>query len=160
MTLKDLRIKYHLSQAETASFLGISLRTLRRYEKNDEYGDNIKRQALIKTLEEHYEINEEKGLLSVETIKDAVTKVFDNEYKGMVDFCFLFGSYAKGCAKEDSDLDIYVSTTLNGLKFVGLAERLRETLHKRIDVIRSSELANNIELTNEIMRDGIKIYWK
>ena len=70
----------------------------------------------------------------------------------------MFGSYAKGTAKETSDIDLYVSSSLTGLKFVGLIERLRQGLHKKIDLIRSSELVNNIDLMNEIMKDGIKIY--
>ena len=54
--------------------------------------------------------------------------------------------------------DLYISPTLVGLRFVGLIEKLRQTLHKKVDLIRSSELNNNIELANEIMKGGIKIY--
>ena len=84
--------------------------------------------------------------------------MFNTEYKGQIDFCYLFGSYAKGLANEKSDVDLYVSSSLTGVRFVGLIERLRQTLHKKIDLIRSSELSNNIELVNEIMKGGIKIY--
>ena len=61
-------------------------------------------------------------------------------------------------ANEKSDVDLYVSSSLTGLRFVGLIERLRQTLHKKVDLIRSSELTNNIELVNEILKVGIKIY--
>ena len=60
--------------------------------------------------------------------------------------------------KETNDIDLYVASSLTGLKFVGLIERLRQTLHKKVDLIRSSELENNIDLINEIMKEGIKIY--
>ena len=158
MTLKELRIKYKLSQLDASNILGIPERTYRRYETDDNYGDNIKRAAFIKTLIEECEITEEKGLLTIEEIKDIVIELFDKEYKGQIDFCYLFGSYAKGNATEKSDVDLYVSSTLTGLRFVGLIERLRECLHKKVDLIRSSELNNNIELVNEIMKGGIKIY--
>ena len=84
--------------------------------------------------------------------------MFDDEYSGQIEFCFLFGSYAKGYAKENSDVDLCVSTSLTGLKFVGLSESIRNVLHKKIDLVRFSNLTNNIELINEIMKDGIKIY--
>lgn len=43
-------------------------------------------------------------------------------------------------------------------QFAGLSERIRQALHKRVDLIRFDNLADNIELIHEIMRDGIRIY--
>ena len=157
MTLKELRAEYKLSQLEVASILGIPERTYHRYESDDNYGSEIKRKVFINTLNNRFEIIEDKGLLTVELIKDKVTKLFDLEYKGQIDFCYLFGSYAKGLANDKSDVDLYFSSSLTGLRFVGLIERLRQALHKKVDLIRSSELSNNIELANEIMKDWIKI---
>ena len=158
MTLKELRQEYNISQCEASTVLGIPERTYRRYETDEMYGSNIKRQMFIQMLNEHYEITEEKGILSIKEIENKVKTLFDNEYKEQIDFCYLFGSYAKGSANEKSDVDLYVSSSLSGLRFVGLIEKLRQTLHKKVDVIRSSELENNIELVNEIMKGGIKIY--
>ena len=73
-------------------------------------------------------------------------------------FCYLFGSYAKGYAKEDSDVDLLISTSLTGIRFVGVSEAIREKLHKKIDIIRLSNIGENMLLINEIMKDGIKIY--
>lgn len=158
MKLKELRNEYNLSQLEAAKIVGVPERTYRRYENDDNYGSLIKRKMFINMLNEHCEINEEKGLLSVQLIKEKVSALFDNEYDGQIDFCYLFGSYAKGLANEKSDVDLYVSSSLTGLRFVGLIERLRQTLHKKVDLIRSSELNNNIDLVNEILKGGIKIY--
>ena len=158
MKLKELRNEYNLSQLEAARILGIPERTYRRYETDDNYGSLIKRKMFINMLNERCEITEEKGLLSVQLIKEKVSALFDNEYDGQIDFCYLFGSYAKGLANEKSDVDLYVSSSLTGLRFVGLIERLRQTLHKKVDLIRSSELNNNIDLVNEILKGGIKIY--
>ena len=158
MKLKELRNEYNLSQLEAANILGVPERTYRRYETDDNYGSLIKRNMFINMLNEHCEITEEKGLLSVQLIKEKVSALFDNEYDGQIEFCYLFGSYAKGLANEKSDVDLYVSSSLTGLRFVGLIERLRQTLHKKVDLIRSSELNNNIDLVNEILKDGIKIY--
>ena len=158
MNLKELREEFGLSQIEAANIVGVPIRTYRRYETDDEYGSFYKREMFSELLKRSCTITEDKGLLTLKTIKAKLTDLFDNEYKGCIDFCYLFGSYAKGTAKENSDVDLYVSSSLTGLKFVGLIEKIRETLHKKIDLIRSSELSNNIELVNEIMKEGIKIY--
>lgn len=158
MTLKETRLQYQLSQADAANIIGVPVRSLRRYETDENYGSLHKRQMFIELLNKHCKITEEKGLLTIESIKQIITKLFDDEYKSEVEFCYLFGSYAKGSAKETSDVDLYVSSSLTGLRFVGLIERARQALHKIVDVIRSSELNNNIDLVNEIMKYGIKIY--
>lgn len=158
MTLKELRLENNLSQKEVSSLLNVPERTYRRYEQDDNYGDKFKREKFLEIIKEKYEINEEKGLLTIDIISSKVKELFNKEYKGQIDFCYLFGSYAKGLAKESSDVDLYISSSLTGVKFVGLIERLREVLHKKVDLIRSSELSNNIELVNEIMKGGIKIY--
>ena len=160
MSLKETRVYYGLSQKEAAFIVGVPVRTFRRYELDDNYGDHFKRQMFINLINQKCEIKEDKGLLTIEMIKNMVSKLFDTEYQGIIDFCYLFGSYAKGSAKEDSDVDLYVSTPLTGMRFAGLIERLRQTLHKKIDLIRNSELNNNVALVNEILKDGIKIYGK
>ena len=75
-----------------------------------------------------------------------------------VEYCYLFGSYARGEAIEKSDVDLLVSTSITGLKFYGLVERLRNSLNKKVDVLDINQLVNNKELLNEILKDGIKIY--
>ena len=158
MNLLDTRKKYCLSQIEAASILNMPVRTFIRYEKDDSYGDSLKRNMMLKTLEEKCEITETNGLLTIDKIKELLFNLFESKYKGVVEFCYLFGSYAKGYAKENSDVDLCVSTSLTGLKFAGLSESIREVLHKKIDLIRFSNLGSNLELINEIMKERIKIY--
>ena len=54
--------------------------------------------------------------------------------------------------------DLLIGTTLGGIKFYGLVEELREGLKKRVDALDQNQLFGNSELTNEILKDGIKIY--
>ena len=110
-----------------------------------------------KVLQDRFEITEDKGLLTVESIKKGLKEVLA-EYKDAVEFCYLYGSYAKGYARENSDVDLCVSTSLTGLKYVGLAERIRSKLHKKIDLTRLSDLSDNMDLTTEILKSGIKVY--
>ena len=73
-------------------------------------------------------VDEEHGILSLDTIKDIVSNVLSSFD---VDYCYLFGSYSKNSANELSDVDLLVSTKLTGMSFFGLAEELREALHKK-----------------------------
>ena len=158
MNLREIRAKYGISQIDTANLVGVPVRTYRRYESDDNYGSSFKRQMFINIINSKYEITEDKGLLSIDQIKKIVIDLFETEYKGQIEFCYLFGSYAKGYAAEKSDVDLYVATSLTGFEFVGLIERLRERLHKVVDLIRLNEEHANMELIKEIMKDGIKIY--
>lgn len=158
MELKETRQRYNLSQLQASNITGVPLRTYVRYENDDKYGDDLKRVSMINILDNACAITETKGLLSIDTIKSVVADIFEKEYNGQIEFCYLFGSYAKGKASEISDIDLCVSTKLTGFKFVGISEKIRNALNKKIDLIKFSNLNNNIELINEIMKDGIKIY--
>ena len=158
MTLLETRQSYNLSQMQVASSLGIPLRTYIRYEKDNEYGSSLKREAMVEAINAKYEVTETKGLLTIEEIKSKVQKLFDEKYSGKIHFCFLFGSYAKGYATEKSDVDICVSTSLTGFRFIGISEAVRSVLHKKVDIVQFENLDGNLELINEILKDGIKIY--
>lgn len=157
MKLKDYRNKLGISIKEASEASGVPLRTYIRYEQNDSYGDIYKRERIVDRLRDRYEITEDTGILNIDQIKDLCAEVFE-PYENKIEYCFLFGSYAKGYSNEKSDVDLCVSTSLTGLKFFGLAEELRNTLHKKVDLIRLSDLSDNFDLIKEIMKDGIKIY--
>lgn len=158
MDLESVRKRFGLSQITAAQLVNVPLRTFIRYEKDNEYGSALKRNMIVQTLIEKCEITDDKGIISVEFIKNELMRLFDGAYQNKIDFCYLFGSYAKGYANEKSDVDLCISTSLRGLDFAGLAESIRNILHKRVDLIRFSNLGDNLELINEIMKDGIKIY--
>ena len=54
--------------------------------------------------------------------------------------------------------DLLISTDATGLKFYGLVEDIRTALHKKVDVLDINQLKDNFELTQEILKDGVKIY--
>ncbi len=158
MSLKEIRTTYQLSQVEASTIVGVPLRTYLRYEKDENYGSSLKRNMMLNILIKTCEISENKGILTIKQIKEILSTLFESAYKGKVEYCYLFGSYAKGYAKDNSDVDLFISSSLKGLNFVGLIEACRRALNKRVDLIRPEELNNNIPLLNEIMKDGIKIY--
>ena len=99
-------------------------------------------------------VDNENGLLTIEKIRAVCEEVFQ-DYE--VECCYLFGSYAKGKATETSDVDLLICTSVTGLKFYGMVELLREKLCKKVDALHQTQLNNNVELTIEILKTGIKI---
>ena len=144
-----------MTQQEVADLVGISLRSYKSYENDEEKRDTIKYKYIVEQLSKINYIDEETGILELEDIVRKCTEVFER-YE--VSFCYLFGSYAKGKATQISDVDLLISANVKGLKFYGLVEEIRTALHKKVDVLDMNQLKENIELTEEIFRDGIKIY--
>ena len=154
-TIKELRTACGLTQAETSALTDIPLRTYKMYENDPSKKGTIKYNYILQKLEEYSLVDENHGLLTVDDITEACSEIFRN-YD--VQYCYLFGSYAKDTASETSDVDLLISTKETGLKFYGLAERLREHLKKKVDLISLDQLNDNPELLNEILKDGVKIY--
>ena len=155
LTLKQLRSEKGLTQAKCAELLQVSLRTYKRYESDESKISSLKHQYLIQRLNEYGRIDEDHGLLTIEQIKNVCNSIF-KDYS--IEYCYLFGSYAKGKATEKSDVDLLVTMSLDGMKFYKLAETLREKLNKKVDLLDIAQLNNNPTLVQEILKDGIKIY--
>ena len=153
--LRELRLEKKMTQQQVADLMGISLRSYISYENDEGKIGTLKYNYIMEKLSEINPIDEEQGILDVEDIIQKCAKVF-KRYD--VNFCYLFGSYAKGKATPTSDVDLLISANVRGLKFFGLVEEIRETLHKRVDVLDINQLKDNLELTEEILRDGVKIY--
>ena len=128
--LRELRKQKKLTQAECAKYLGVPLRTYQNYETDAAKRTSIKYLYMLEKLEQYGFVDEDHGILSIQKIKDVCTDVFA-DYD--IEYCYLFGSYAKG-------------------------EAIREGLHKRVDILNREQLESNLELINEILKDGIKIY--
>ena len=153
--LKSIRLDKELTQQQAASLVGISLRSYKSYENDLDKRGNLKYNYIYEKLSQINPIDEEHGIVDLEYISRKCSEIFD-KYK--INFCYLFGSYAKGKAKDDSDVDLLISTEIKGLKFFGLVEEIRNSLQKKVDVIEVAGLKDNVELLEEILKDGIKIY--
>ena len=110
---------------------------------------------MLELIGNYVVLDEEHGLLSLEEIKNGCKYVL-KEYP--VKYCILFGSYSKGCAGEKSDVDLLISTEATGLRFYGMVERLRNVLHKKVDLLDVRQLVNNHDLLDDVLNDGIKVY--
>ncbi|MBO4558790.1 MAG: nucleotidyltransferase domain-containing protein [Lachnospiraceae bacterium] len=153
--LKKIRIDKRLSQQDAAKLLGVSLRSYITYENNAAKTDSLKYRFFLRELEQITRIDEEHGILQREDIIRVCGEIF-SEYD--VDYCYLFGSYAKGKAVATSDVDLLISGKVTGLKYYEMVERLREGLCKKVDALDFRQLLNNEELLNAVLKEGIKIY--
>ena len=153
--IKDIRLEAKLTQAQAASYVGVPLRTYIRYEHDYPGVSEIKREYIIKRLQNLTEISEEKGILSLDTIQRIISEICT---KHSIQLCYLFGSYAKGYASDKSDVDLLIDTDITGLDFFGLIEEFRDSLHKKVDLLRLDDIKQNKDLLLEILKDGIKLY--
>ncbi len=81
---------------------------------------------------------------------------------------YLFGSYARGDATEESDIDFLVDTT--GTKLTSLLRlgalycELEETFGKKIDLVtvraimQDSPMESNIDFRNTVLRERVKLH--
>jgi predicted nucleotidyltransferase len=95
-------------------------------------------------------------ILTTDDIKTIVTDYFKDKPVRKV---WLFGSYARGEADENCDLDVLVDLDRSayvGLQFFGWNEILRQIVNKKVDV--TSFDAVNKRLLPYIQRDMTLIY--
>lgn len=105
----------------------------------------------------------EKGLPPVRDVLD-----IEDIKKAVIQYCTkypikqigLFGSYARGEADEDSDIDLIVEfeDKVSLMKVLGLKTRLEADLRKRVDLVEPDSV--DADLANEIAKDAVVLYEK
>lgn len=98
----------------------------------------------------------EKTIFTISDIK-ALVKPIAEKYK--VKEIYLFGSYARGEADEESDLDFLV---FGGEEFkltmiFSLAEELRKVLNKDVDVFEIHEINEDSDFYKTIMKERLLV---
>ena len=96
-------------------------------------------------------------IYTIEELKKALCPIFEahNVKKALV-----FGSYGKGCAVKESDVDIFVDSSLHGLAFIELVEEVREVLNKDVDGVDARHVDKGTAIESEIRKYGEIIYEK
>lgn len=151
MRLKEYRKELGLTQPEAANLLNVPFRTYCRYENEIKYENSFKYNQFFEILTKY----SSKRILKLERIKEIVDEVLK---KYPVTTCYLFGSYAKGKALENSDVDLMIVSDIDGLDFFKLNDELERRLMKKVDLIKLSVAVQNVKLMNNILNEGFKIY--
>lgn len=101
-------------------------------------------------------IEKDVSTLTIKQIKDIVKPIL-NKY-GIFEI-YIFGSYARGEANKDSDVDIYCEKgNLNTLLKIGFVfEELKTALNKEVDLVFIGSDFDDDEFEEELKRDYIKI---
>ncbi len=96
-------------------------------------------------------------IYQIDEIQSRLYPIFDS---APVYRAILFGSYAKGCATEQSDVDIVIDSRgqLLDFNFYGVLEDVTQSLDKRVDMIEISEIQKNSPLFEEIEKQGVILY--
>ena len=94
-------------------------------------------------------------IYTLQEIQSILSPVFSSHN---VRKAILFGSYAKGKAEANSDVDIFVDSGLKGLAFFGLLEDVVNSLDKDVDLLDTAQVIPHSEVHNEIERSGVVIY--
>lgn len=154
MTLRELRKEKELNQKEAASIANVSLRTYIYYENDPNKVDTNTYKHLYNSLYHYKYVDEEHGILDIETITKIVVPILK---KHNISYCYIFGSYAKGNPRENSDVDLLVDTDITGLAFFGLIEELRVALKKKVDLLPINVIQPNNPISLDILKYGKRI---
>ena len=111
----------------------------------------------MKIIKDKCQINETQGVIPVKTIIDKTASIINAHFTKSVEFCYLFGSYAKGYALPVSDINILLSSSLSDEEMKDLEKRLNEALHKNISLMSIEEAAGKVDLLKEVLKIGIRI---
>ena len=97
-----------------------------------------------------------KTIFTLENINRLVQPLAD---KYRVKEIYLFGSYARGEADEDSDLDflVYGGEGFKLTNILALGEELREVLKKKVDVFEIHEVNEDSDLYKTIMKEKVLV---
>jgi predicted nucleotidyltransferase len=97
-------------------------------------------------------------LYTIEEIKGKLSPIFKET--GVVR-AVLFGSYAKGEATEESDIDIvaHVAEDMDILDFAEISGYVEDSLNKRVDFLYGGDTLSNA-LRLEIEKTGVTIFEK
>ena len=152
--LRQIRKNIGITQEEAAKMVGVSRRTYQTYEEENKNNDSYN--ELLQLLKDIEEANTFKFILNPKIIKRRCEGVFLKHPE--VKCAYLYGSYARGEADIDSDVDILVVEHGMGIEFFAMAGELKEMLGKDVDLQTHRQVSGDDFFLEQLLKDGIKIY--
>ena len=96
-------------------------------------------------------------IYTLSELKSILTPIFD-AYG--VHKAILFGSYGKGTATANSDIDLLVDSGLRGLRFVGMLDAIQSSINKEVDLFDVTHIEPGSLIDREIQSTGVAFYEK
>ena len=98
-----------------------------------------------------------KTVYNIDEIKEKLEPIFRKE---PIKKAILFGSYAKGKQRPNSDVDIVIDSEgkIRGFNFFGVLGDVAEALDKQVDLIEAYEIIEGGRVQCEIEETGVLIY--
>ena len=162
--LKSVRENLRLTQEQVSLLTGVPVKTLRNWEQGvrkpsewtvDLIIDKMLSAEMQKSIELSVDGDDETSILTFSSIKKRINEVVKDLD---IDKVYLFGSYVNGDASPLSDIDLYMESDIFGLEFFGVIEKLRMSLHKKINLLSNRTVLDDSKIYNEIMKTGVAIY--
>lgn len=158
--IRVIRKNLGLTQTELSFKLGIPINTIRNWEQeirktSDWIIDLCIDRLLREKAEQESLLETSKDVLSFLTLKNKISNLAK---KYDVDRIYLFGSYAKGQAGANSDIDLYMESNLYGLEYFEFAEALRNALNKSIELLSDKTIQRDSLIHREIKQTGVIIF--
>ena len=99
-------------------------------------------------------------ILSQDEIKESIKDIIKRDDYYKISKVVLFGSYARGEAESNSDIDliVYDSPLFKGMKIYSFIGDLKAKLHKDIDLFVDRNIVKNSKFYENIVNDGVIIY--
>jgi predicted nucleotidyltransferase len=96
-------------------------------------------------------------IYSIDELRSALKPIFA-QYP--IYSAILFGSYARGEATEQSDIDIVIDShrELLDIRFYGVLEDITEKLAKPIDLFEACGIQNPSPIYSIIEKEGVSLY--
>ena len=139
----------------------MSIRKGNKVSKKREYlGVDLPKSELLlrgKKADEKFNLTiRDKKKEIIERIRPKIIKILR---KNKIKRAGIFGSYVRGEARKDSDIDILIQPTKNmGFKFAGLETQLTKALKKKVDLVSYNGISPYLK--GKILKQEVRIIWR
>ena len=101
-----------------------------------------------------------KTVLSLEQIRDRLKEFLNSDNYYNINKIILFGSYARGEAEKNSDIDLLVcdSPDFGGMKNFALIGDLKNIFYKEVELFIDRNIDKTSSFYNNIVNEGIVVY--
>jgi len=134
-------------------YRALSIRVGNKYQKKRIYlGKNLKQKELL-ILENKADKELKVPNKNIEKLKRKIIPILK---KNKIKRAGIFGSYAEGLQKKDSDIDILILPSKNlGFGFAGIENELSKKLGKKVDLVSYNGLSPYLK--ERILKQEIRI---